>query len=172
MKYLLALVLVLPACCKADWKDSVTNSLLFVAGIAASYTIHEIGHELTARAYGEKLDWHTGIGLEWSCRSPCENISSIAIAGNVATAITGELLLLLPNKENPFVDGMQAYNSVNPIGYAYKDARSPYGDYSHVNDTAQIALAIHAATIGHRQFSKRLWSVYPKQRGVQVRVSF
>lgn len=172
MKYLLALVLLVPACCKADWKDTVSDTFLFITGIAASFAIHELGHELTARAYGEKLDWHPNNGLEWSCQQQCKNIKSVEIAGNVATAITGELLLLLPNRENPFIDGMQAFNSINPIAYAYKDARSPYGDYANVNDSAQIALAVHAATIGHRQFSNRLWSIHPREKGIQVRVVF
>jgi len=161
----------------ADWKDSVRDGFLFATGIVASFAIHEAGHALAARYYGEKLDWHgSGFDSEWSCRYPCRNIEQVAIAGNLSTSIVGEALLYLPNeyRHTPFVDGMQAFNMVNPISYAIKNAREDdgYGDYRNVDESIQIALAIHAASIGYRQFSERLWNISIVPHGVQFNARF
>ena len=177
MRYLNLFILLFPLSADADWKEKTLDVVLFASGVVVSFVVHEVSHELTARAYGEKLDWElNGFATKSYCRSPCEHIDKIAIAGNLSTAILGESLMYLPAKYKytPFVDGMQAYNVENPIGYAYRDSITPggYGDYRYVDDRAQIALAIHAASIGYRQFSKRFWSVVVVPRGLQFNVRF
>jgi hypothetical protein len=158
---------------KADWKEVASNYFFFAAGIATSFIVHEAAHELTARAYGERLDWQDG---KWICNYPCPDLDKIALAGNLSTAILGESLLYLPDKyrNTPYVDGMQTFNTVNPIAYAYKDSTTSegYGDYRHVDDRIQIALAIHAASIGYRQFSDRLWNVAVVPRGIKFNIQF
>ena len=143
-----------------------------------SFAVHEASHELTARAYGEKLTWSGG---KWLCRAPddnapCENLEKVALAGTLSTAILGESLLRLPSKYRytPFVDGMQTFNALNPIQYAYTDSVTArgYEDYRYVDDRIQIALAIHAASIGYRQFSDRAWRFFVAPRGVQLSVTF
>ena len=157
----------------ADWKTALRDSSLFAAGIVASLVVHEAGHALAAHSRGERLDWN---GSEWSCRSPCQNIEQVSLAGNLSTAIVGEALLRLPMdyRHTPFVDGMQVYNAVNPIAYAVKSARQDggYRDYRNVNESMQVALAIHAASVGYRQFSKRLWAVSVVPHGVQFKARF
>ena len=158
----------------ADWKDTASDVLLYAAGITMGFAIHEAGHALTARYHGEKLDWYgSGYGSIWSCRSPCHNLEQISVAGNLSTAIVGETLLHLPYK-NAFVDGMQMFNTVNPITYAYTDSTTSggYGDYRNVDDRTQIALAIHAANIGYRQFSERLWNVAIVPHGIKFNIRF
>ena len=160
----------------ADWKDSVRNGFLFATGIVTSFAIHEAGHALAARAYDEKLDWHgSGFNSEWSCRYPCRHIEQVSLAGNLSTAIVGELLLRLPDYQHtPFVDGMQAFNTANPITYAIKSSREygGYEDYRYVDESIQVALAIHAASIGYRQFSERLWNISIVPHGVQFNARF
>ena len=173
---ILAMILITTSA-HADWKDSVRNGFLFTTGIVASFAAHEAGHALAARAYGEKLDWHgSGFNSEWSCRYPCRNIEQVAIAGNLSTAIVGEVLLRLPGKyrHTPFVDGMQAFNTMNPVTYAIKNASEDggYGDYRNVDESVQITLAIHAASIGYRQFSQRLWNISIAPHGVQFNARF
>ena len=159
----------------ADWKDSVREVFFFATGIVTSFAVHEAGHALAARAYGEKLDWHgSGFNSEWSCRYPCWHIEQVSVAGNLSTAIVGEMLLRLPGdyRHTPFVDGMQAFNTINPITYDFKNASEDggHGDYRSVDESAQVALALHAASIGYRQFSGRLWTIVP--HGVQFRLRF
>jgi len=161
----------------ADWKDTASDVLLFAAGLTTSFAIHEAGHALAARYYGEKLDWHgSGFDSEWSCRYPCQHIEQVAISGNLSTAIVGEALLRLPNNYRymPFIDGMQAFDTMNPITYAIKSASEDggYGDYRNVGESVQIALAIHAASIGYRQFSERLWAVSVVPHGMQFNARF
>ena len=167
---------MIPGCCKADWKENVIDAFMFVAGIATSHAVHEIGHELTARAYGEKLDWPR---MEWTCRPPCTHHDKIAMAGNISTAILGEALFLLPAiyKHTPFVDGMQTFNTINPIAYLYKQETETggYGDYQNLSDDYkkyEVALAIHAATIGYRQLSDRLWSITVAPRHIHFTYKF
>lgn len=178
MKTILALILFLFAVpSQADWKDNVSDAMLYAAGIATSYVIHEAGHVITARAYGEKLDWNDS--FEWKCRPPCEHHDNIAMSGNFATAILGESLLYLPLKyrNSSFVDGMQTFNTANPIVYLYLNERNKngYGDYQFLDDSYrkhEVALAIHAASVGYRQFSERAWRLMVTPRGVQIRASF
>lgn len=162
---LLSLLPVNPA--RADWID---DALLFAGGLAAGFVVHELGHELAARAYGEKLEWYDG---KLTCRWPCHDLDKIALAGNLATAITGEILLHTQYR-NTFVDGVQTFNTVNPISYAYKDSVTPggYGDYANVNDTTQIALAIHAASIGYRHVAGGKWRFDIAGRRVQWSINF
>ena len=179
MKTILALILFLFAVpSQADWKDKVVDVLLFASGVIVSYAVHEVSHELTARAYGEKLTWKDG---KWRCWTPdnsaqCEDLSKVALAGNLGTAILGESLLYLPEKYRytPFVDGMQTWNSTNPIRYAYSDATTTggYADYRYVDDRIQVALAIHAASIGYRQFSDRAWKFFVTKNGVVASIQF
>jgi hypothetical protein len=162
---------------QADWKESVRDGFLFAAGITTSFVVHEAGHALTARSYGEKLDWHgSGFNSHWSCRYPCRNIEQVAVAGNLSTAIVGESLLYIPAeyRHSPFVDGMQMFNTINPITYTYEDSTTSggYRDYRNVDDRIQIALAIHAASIGYRQFSDRLWNVAVVPRGIKFNIQF
>jgi hypothetical protein len=159
---------------QAGWKNIASDVLLYAAGITTSFAIHEAGHALAARAYGEKLDWHgSGFNSEWVCRYPCDNLEQISVAGNLSTAIVGETLLHLPYK-NAFVDGMQTFNALNPVLYAYKDSTTSggYGDYRNVDDRIQIALAIHAASIGYRQFSERLWNIAVVPHGINFNIRF
>ena len=109
-------------------------------------------------------------------RLPCENIEKVALAGNLGTAIFGEALLYLPAKykNTSLVDGMQMFNTVNPVFYAYKDATTSGGylDYRYVDNRVQNVIAVHAATIGHRQFSERTWRFFVTHRGIQFNASF
>jgi hypothetical protein len=179
MKTILALLLALVTeSAKADWKAKTIDVLLYASGIVVSLAVHEAAHELTASAYGEKLTWSDG---EWICRNqsdtaPCENIDKVAIAGNLSTAILGESLMFLPARYRytPFVDGMQTFNAVNPVVYAYKDSVTSGGhlDYRYVDDNVQIAIAIHAASIGYRQFSDRTRYIFVTPRSVQFNMAF
>lgn len=175
---LLFMLFLIPGCCKADWKEDVTDALLYVSGIVVGLAVHEVSHELAARHYGEELTWNDG---GWLCRNqrddaPCNNLKKVAIAGNLGTAVVGEVLLHLPSKyrQTIFVDGIQTFNTINPITYAYKDASTNGGylDYRYVDNRVQIALAIHAASIGYRQFSKRTWNISVVPRGVQFSAWF
>lgn len=173
-KFIFFVLVFITAPAHSDWKESVRDGFLFAAGITTSFVVHEAGHALTARAYGEKLDWHgSGFNSEWVCRYPCHNIEQISVAGNLSTAIVGETLLYLPYK-NAFVDGMQAFNALNPIAYAYKDSTTSggYEDYRAVDDRIQIALAIHAASIGYRQFSERVWNFAVVPHGIKFNIRF
>lgn len=178
MKFLVMIFLLLPFSVSADWKENVIDSVLFVSGIVVSFAVHEASHELAARYYGEDLKW---VGDGWVCRTqdglnPCNNLKKVALAGNLGTAILGESLLTLPDKykNTSFVDGMQMFNAVNPISYSYKDATTSGGylDYRYVDNRVQAILAVHAASIGYRQFSKRLWNIAVAPRGVQFNMRF
>ena len=70
--------------------------------------------------------------------------------------------------------GMQAFNTMNPVTYAIKNASEDggYGDYRNVDESVQITLAIHAASIGYRQFSQRLWNISIAPHGVQFNARF
>jgi len=169
MNKLIILLMLFPVTASADWK--AMDYLSFGLGVVTSLLIHEAGHAITAKAYGEELKWK---GTSWVCEYPCDNNDKISVAGNLATAIVGEALLHIDNKyrNTPYVDGMQAYNTINPIRYAYKDItqNGGYRDYVDVNDTVEVAIAVHAATIGYRQYNNRLWTVTP--RGIQFNVRF
>ena len=173
MKHAIIILFLFTTPAQADWKDTVWKGFFVAAGFVSGFVVHELSHELTARAYGEKLRWE---GLSWVCEYPCENIDNIALAGNLGTAIVGEALLHLPDKYRytPFVDGMQVFNTLNPIGYAIQDSLTTggYQDYRYVDNRIQVAIAIHAATIGYRQFSERAWNFVVTQRGVQVLARF
>ena len=180
MKTILALILFLFAVpSQADWKDNTLDVVLFVAGGFMSLAVHEASHAIAAKAYGEKLTWED---MQWVCRKPndnnveCNHYSKIAVAGNLGTSIVGEALLYLPVKyrNSSFVDGMQSVNVANSIGYAYKDATvsGGSGDYRSVDNRYQVALAVHAASIGYRQFSERTWRFFVTPRGVQFNASF
>ena len=57
---LLLLLLLWAGGVRAGW---VENALAFAGGLAAGLVVHELGHVVVARAYGEKLDWNGGL---WS----------------------------------------------------------------------------------------------------------
>ena len=178
MKTVIALILFIFAVpSQADWKEKAVDVLLFASGMVVSFAVHEASHELVARSYGEKLDWNDA--NEWSCRLPCKHHDKVAIAGNLSTAILGESLLYLPSKYRymPFVDGMQTYNTSNPISYLYLNSRSKdgYGDYMYLDknmDNVITSLAIHAASIGYRQFSERTWRFFVIKNGIVASVRF
>ena len=67
-----------------------------------------------------------------------------------------------------------AFNAVNPIGYAIRDSVTSggYGDYRHVDDRIQFALAIHGASIGYRQFSERMWGMSVERNRIQLSFRF
>lgn len=136
----------------ANWFE---DALFFGSGLAAGLAVHELGHIVAAHAYGEKLDWRDG---QWECRYPCDDLSKVAIAGNVASVLVGETLLHTSYRGS-FVDGLQTWNTLNPVRYAIKDSRSHHGylDYANANDKAQIAIAIHAASIGYRHVNNGHW---------------
>ena len=152
---------------RAGW---VEDALAFAGGLAAGLVVHELGHVVVARAYGEKLDWREGL---WECRYPCENLSKVAVAGNMASALTGEVLLHTARR-GAFIDGLQTWNTINPICYAIKDARSRggYYDYAHVDDTVQVALAIHAASVGYRHLSDEHWRIRMGARSISFSRDF
>jgi hypothetical protein len=162
---LFLLATVLPA--RADWFE---DAVLFATGFVSGVIVHELGHELTARAYGEKLAWR---GTQWTCTYPCDDIENIALAGNLATAIVGETLLHLPYK-NAFVDGMQTFNTMRPILYALEDAVFPSGhlDYRYVDDRVQLVLAIHAASLGYRHTQQGRWRIGTTGRSLQFSRNF
>jgi hypothetical protein len=155
--------------------SAFTDALLFAAGLLAGFAVHEVGHELAARAYGERLQWSSG---KWLCRTPdstgpCEHLGAVAVAGNLSTAIVGEALLHTEYR-GPFIDGMQTYNTINPIQYALKDAIAPggYADYMEVSSGVKIALAVHAASIGYRHVSKGYWRIDVKGNLIQFSKAF
>ena len=172
MKPLLLILIFVPGCCQADWKNTLADTFIFATGIAVGFFVHEAGHWVTAKAYGEKLSWDGG---KFECEYPCKHIDNVAVAGNLATAIVGESILHIPHKygKTAFADGIQVFTSLNPINYYRKDisAKGGYGDYKHVNDSLEAALAIHGASVGYRQFSGR-WAVTPTARGIQFSARF
>ena len=166
-KLLLAALLVTSGGAQAGWFE---DTLKFAAGLAAGVAVHELGHVVIARAYGERLEWSGG---EWECRAPCRNIDKVALAGNLTTAIVGEALLHTSFR-GAFVDGVQTFNTVNPISYAYKNATTAGGylDYRGVDDRVQIALALHAASIGYRHAADGKWRFGVAGRSVQWSINF
>lgn len=152
-----------------DWKTTATDILQFSAGIITAFALHEAGHALAAHVYGEKIEWHgSGLGSEWECLYPCRNIENVAIAGNLTTAVVGESLLHLPFR-GQYINGIQAFNLMNPIAYAVRDYKTAdgYGDYRYVDDQLQTAIALHAYSVGYRHFSDRLWGVSIVPGGAQ-----
>jgi hypothetical protein len=131
------------------------DTLLFLAGMLSGFVVHEAGHELVARAYGEELIWKNG---SWICTGYCEHLEQVAIAGNAATAIAGEIAVNT-GSQGYFTDGFIAFAGINQITYYAADAlNNGYKDYANVDDdTVKVALAIHGATLLHRRFGPRLW---------------
>ena len=91
----------------------------------------------------------------------------------MTTALVGEALLHTDYR-GAFVDGWQTFNTLNPISYAYKDSVTSGGylDYANVNDAAQIALAVHAASIGYRHMTDGKWRFGVAGRRVQWSINF
>lgn len=171
MRTMIILLMLVPSAGNAGWLE---DAALFAGGLVAGLAVHELGHELAARAYGERLTWSARRGtLQLNCRSPCEERIQVSAAGNVATALVGEMLLHMPYR-NVFVDGMQTFNTLNPIFYAYKDSTTPggYSDYAHTDDRLQIVLAIHAASIGYRHVADGRWRVGATARTVNFSIDF
>lgn len=168
MKALFAVSLLLvTGTARAGWLEDAVH---FGTGLAAGFVVHELGHIVTARAYGEKMEW---AGISWTCRAPCGDYSKIAVAGNLASVVLGESLLHTPYR-NAFVDGLQTWSTLNPMRYAIKDAQSQQGyrDYYYVDDRVQIALALHAASIGYRHLSKGNWRVGVGARSISFSRDF
>jgi hypothetical protein len=143
----------------------------FILGLLTGVAVHETGHKLTARYYGENIEWQNN---GWLCRAPCTNIKEIAIAGNLATAIVGEALLKLPKEycETSFIDGLQTFNTLEPIRYSLLPDN--YGDYKYVSEDKENLIALHAVSIGWRQFNERArkWMIVPTRNGLIIMKSF
>lgn len=148
----------------------VSDALQFAAGLAAGLAVHELGHIIVAHAYGEKLSLE---GTTLECKWPCKHYDKVALAGNLSTALIGEALLHT-DLRGSFIDGMQTWNTINPIQYHAADTRSRHGhyDYAAVDDRVQLALAIHAASIGYRHVAQGRWRVGTRLRTVTFSIDF
>lgn len=139
-KYLLILLLLFSSSAHAGkWTD-------FFLGMASSMIVHELSHEVVARAYGEQLQWN---GMAWSCPqcSP-ESIQPIAIAGLTANIVSSEILLR--KNQTPYVRGWLSMNIISQVQYSFGENGDLSNFPSNQKDTISALSTIHAASVSQR----------------------
>ena len=129
-RYIIGAAVLLVFCFKPAYASAgegdirYTSILKFCAGVVAAFSIHEGGHALVGWVTGTDMDWEWGdinqpLRFTEDSESDTEG-AAINLAGLIAQAIGGEVILRVDkiDKNDAFVQGMMAWNILNPILYA------------------------------------------------------
>ena len=139
------------------------NLGLLLAGCVTAIIVHELAHLVVAASVGLNLRWPSG-GFEgpliplWRLEGDVTpgNIQAVASAGFIASALTTETLLLLPQvpKDNLFVVGLLLTSIMNNLLYPITDlALGGYGDYEILRETGTNLAQIHVPVLLHSAFA-------------------
>lgn len=105
-------------------KASSVEWLTFSTGVVAAYAIHEFGHITAAHITDTKLRWKAGtanqpIGFSENAKNKNDGLMIVS-AGLLLQLVNSEIILRTNkiNKKNTFIQGVMAWNIINPISYA------------------------------------------------------
>jgi hypothetical protein len=119
-------VFAVEICPASAFENNITlkSTAKFFGGILAAHCIHEGAHALVAEAYDTDLDWEVGtynqpIGFTEHADSDSKGLA-INSAGLLAQVLGSEIILQVDSidKNDAFVQGIMAWNIINPILYA------------------------------------------------------
>ncbi len=108
----------------AEDASPIGSVLKFTGGVVSAFMIHEASHALVGAAMGKSLSWKAGnynqpISFTESGLSDEQGVGLYS-AGLISQAVGSEIILRTDriDKNSSYVQGMMAWNMINPILYS------------------------------------------------------